>query len=135
MTREKHLELIQGVINRMAGNSFQLKGWSVTLVSALLALAANDGRAHFVLVAYFPTIAFWVLDGYFLCQERLFRELYKAVCDQSGDDSNFSMDTSKYKDKVASWLGVCFSRTLFIFHGMILVVVIIATELAFALAS
>ena len=29
----KHLEMIQGVINRMAGNSFALKGWSVTLIA------------------------------------------------------------------------------------------------------
>ncbi len=36
----KHLEMIQGVVNRMASNSFQLKGWSVVLVSALFALAA-----------------------------------------------------------------------------------------------
>lgn len=34
---DKHLALVQGVINRLAGNSFSLKGWSVTLVSALLA--------------------------------------------------------------------------------------------------
>ena len=38
----KHLEMIQGVINRMASNSFLLKGWTVVLVSALFALAAND---------------------------------------------------------------------------------------------
>ena len=44
MTREKHLELIQGVINRMAGNSFHLKGWSVVLVSALFALAASNAK-------------------------------------------------------------------------------------------
>ena len=25
----KHLEFIQGVINRLATNSFQMKGWSV----------------------------------------------------------------------------------------------------------
>jgi hypothetical protein len=40
----KHLELVQGVINRMAGNSFILKGWSVTLTSALFALAAKDAN-------------------------------------------------------------------------------------------
>ncbi len=27
----KHLEFIQAAINRMAGNSFLLKGWTVTL--------------------------------------------------------------------------------------------------------
>lgn len=31
-----HLEMIQGVINRMAGNSFALKGWAVTLVAGIL---------------------------------------------------------------------------------------------------
>jgi len=32
-----HPQMIHGVINRMAGNSFLLKGWSVTLVAALRA--------------------------------------------------------------------------------------------------
>jgi hypothetical protein len=36
----KHLELIQGVINRMAHCSFLLKGWSVILISGLFALGA-----------------------------------------------------------------------------------------------
>ena len=35
----KHLELTQGVLNRLANNSALLKGWSVTLVAALLALS------------------------------------------------------------------------------------------------
>jgi hypothetical protein len=68
MTREKHLELIQGIINRMAGNSFKLKGWSVVLVSALFALGVSDANDDFVLLAFLPAIAFWVLDGYFLLQ-------------------------------------------------------------------
>ena len=37
-----HLQMILGVVNRMAGNSFMVKGWSVTLVAALFALAAAD---------------------------------------------------------------------------------------------
>ena len=28
----KHLELIQGVVNRLGGNSFLLKGWSMTVL-------------------------------------------------------------------------------------------------------
>ena len=32
----KHLEMIQAVIVRMGNNSFLLKGWSVTLISAYL---------------------------------------------------------------------------------------------------
>ncbi|MEN6576132.1 MAG: hypothetical protein ABFD90_07300 [Phycisphaerales bacterium] len=134
MTREKHLELLQGVINRMAGNSFQLKGWSVVLVSALFALAANDMRVHFVFVAYFPALAFWVLDGYFLRQERMYRKLYDEVREAKGDP-DFSLDASGYAEKVDSWATVCLSKTLLIFHGMVLGVVIAATILMFAVAS
>jgi len=44
----KHLEMIQGIINRMAGNFFLLKGWCITLISALFALAANNSNPFFV---------------------------------------------------------------------------------------
>ncbi len=124
MNREKHLELIQGVINRMAGNSFHLKGWSVVLVSALFALAASDAKVYFVYLAFLPAIAFWVLDGYFLWQERMYRKLYDAVRKGQGD-SDFSMNAYTYKEKVASWSATCFSTTLSIFHGMVIGAVII----------
>ena len=61
----KHLDFIQGVINRLSTNSFLLKGWSVVLVSALFALSASDSNMKFVVLAYFPAISFWALDGYF----------------------------------------------------------------------
>jgi hypothetical protein len=70
--KRMHLEFIQGVIHRMARNSFLLKGWAVTLVSALLALSAGGAFRRDVIVAYLPLIGFWMLDGYFLHQERLF---------------------------------------------------------------
>ena len=37
----KHLEMVQGVINRMANNSFMLKGWAVTLVAGIFALSGE----------------------------------------------------------------------------------------------
>ena len=74
--REAHLAMIQGVINRLAQNSFLLKGWSVLLVSALLAVAASSSEDWILPVAFLPTAAFWGLDGYYLRQERLFRRLY-----------------------------------------------------------
>ena len=51
-----HLEMIQGVVNRLSHNSFLLKGWSVVLVSAMFALSARDSAALFVYLAYFPAI-------------------------------------------------------------------------------
>jgi|ERR1017187_6601653 hypothetical protein len=70
-----HLNMIQGVINRMATNSFQVKGWSVVIVSALFALASREARPTLVYIAFLPAMVFWPLDGYFLWQERLFRRI------------------------------------------------------------
>ncbi len=70
-----HLEMIQGVVNRLAHSSALLKGWSVVLVAALFALAAKDSAKHFALLAFLPAVVFWGLDGYYLWQERLFRNL------------------------------------------------------------
>jgi len=120
-----HLEMIQGVINRMAGNSFLIKGWSVTLVSALFALAAVGTNPLFVYIAYFPSFAFWVLDAFFLRQERLFRELHDHVRHLRYDAIDFSMNTLPFERNVDSTFSVGMSRTLLIFHGTVVLVVII----------
>ncbi len=64
-----HLGFIQGIITRMGTNSFLLKGWSVTLVAAMFALAVKDADKSFMLIAYFPVFVFWALDASFLHQE------------------------------------------------------------------
>lgn len=125
MTREKHLELIQGVINRMAANSFHLKGWSVVLVSALFALAGEDRHVYFVYLAFLPALAFWLLDGYFLWQERMYRRLYDAVRKEKDPESDFSMNAYRYRGDVDPWLATCISSTLGIFHGMVLAAILI----------
>ncbi len=121
----KYLEMIQSVINRMASNSFLLKGWSVTLVSALFALAAKDSNQFFIYLAYFPCIAFWSLDGYFLWQERMYRKLYQNATKVSPDSIDFDLNAAKYKNEVDSWFSVCFSITLRMFHGGILGVIVL----------
>ena len=59
----------------MAANAFLLKGWSVTLVSALFALSAIDRSRAFFIIAYLPVLVFWALDAYYLSLERQFRAL------------------------------------------------------------
>lgn len=121
----KHLEMIQGVINRMASNSFLLKGWSVTLISALFALAANDTNQLFIYLAYFPCVAFWSLDGFFLWQEKMYRKLYEEVAQKTESEIDFNLNAVKYKDDVESWFSVCFSTTLKMFHGVIFGVIVL----------
>jgi len=119
----KHLEMLQTIIQRMAGNSFMLKGWSVILVSALFALAVDASKSRLVFLAYLPAFVFWLLDGYFLYQERMFRKLYDKVRETSEDAIDFSMNTAPVAGQVASWLRVMFSRTLFLFHGAIILTI------------
>lgn len=124
--KRKHLELIQNIINRMAANSFFLKGWTVTIVSAIFVLAQKDSNGAYLLVAIIPIIAFWSLDGFFLRQERLFRTLYDEVRGLSEDKINFSMNTSLCQASVQNWFRTIISKTLGLFYGSILAAVIVA---------
>lgn len=115
--KHKHLEFIQAAVNRMAGNLFLLKGWSITLIAALFALAARDSNKAYVLIAYFPLLIFWCLDGYFLSQERRLRVLYDYVRQLNEPDINFSMDTRPFSnDPRTSWAGSLLSRTLVVYY-------------------
>ena len=73
---QKHLEIMQGTITRMAENSRTCKVWCVTLVSAILVLVARTGEADHALIALAPTVLFYVLDAYYLSLERGFRRSY-----------------------------------------------------------
>lgn len=120
---ETHLTLIQTNIGRLATTSFLIKGWSVTLVAAIFALAAKDSNPAFVLIAYFPAIMFWLLDGYFLGMERRFVAMYNAA--STGNVSNYEIQPHNFTDKRASMSGACFSRTILLFHGSILATILL----------
>lgn len=119
-----HLTFIQGVINRMGQNSFLLKGWSITVVAALFALAAQGANKHFVLIAYFPAFMFWLLDAYFLYQERLFRKLYEKVsCGEISSDT-YTLNIRPIKGEVGWYSSAALSKTLLLFHGSVIAVLL-----------
>jgi len=111
--KHKHLEFIQGVINRLAADSSRIKGWTVFLVSAILVFLAQEGSVEYAWVVSIPLLAFWGLDGYFLWQERLFRDLYDHVRTLEDDEIDFSMNIGIFDQK---WLNATFSRTLALFY-------------------
>ena len=113
-----YLQMIQAVITRMARNSFLIKGWSITVVAALGALAAAGTSEFFVYLACFPAVMFWALDAYFLRQERLFRKLWDRARKPDAK-IDFSMDTRPFNDEVDSTGQVAWSLTLRLFHGTI----------------
>lgn len=132
--KRMHLELIQGVINRMANNSFMLKGWAVTLVAGIYALASKDADKVYFFFTYVPIIVFWGLDAYYLRQEKLYRKLYDKVRKIDGNSIDFSMNATlkEFKDWKTFYPSVVFSVTEFWFYFplAILTAVVIYLDLA-----
>lgn len=121
----KHLEFIQNVITRMNSNSFLIKGWTVTLVSALFALEAKDTNTDYVIVSYISIPIFWILDGFYIAQERQYRELYKEVTKKEDIQVNFNMDASTFNKGKRTWLCGILSKTLIPFYGFFILITLI----------
>ena len=79
---QKHLEIMQGVIQRMAENSRYCKLWCVTLVSAVLVLVARAEKPEYALVALVPAAMLTVMDAYYLALERGYRRSYSEFVDK-----------------------------------------------------
>lgn len=125
--QHKHLDFVQAVINRLANNSFLMKGWTLTLSSALLGFAVTQKHAGLALVAVVPAAAFWVLDTYYLRLERAFRDMYADIAARRVTD--FKIEPKPYVEKQpwsASW-----SISLLVFY---LTVFTLAVAVALVLA-
>lgn len=97
--------LIQGCINRMASNSFQLKKWYVALVFlGITNSCQKDIDKYLVLYMILAlTCIFWYLDGFFLKMETLYRWKYewvikKRIC----GNTEFFYDLNPYNKNM--WL-------------------------------
>jgi hypothetical protein len=74
-----HINLLQGIINRLAGASASCKTWCIALVAALLSLAGTSHLPGVTSIALVPVIIFGFLDTSYLAQERAYRDLFKAI--------------------------------------------------------
>ena len=107
----KYLEFIQNIVTRMNQNSFMIKGWTVAIVSALLALYADKENELFILISIFPVSIFMFLDSYYLWQERKFRHLYSKVLDE--DEAQKVKLFSMNKNVGNDCYKICYFKALF----------------------
>ena len=100
---EKEIDLIQACINRMAQNSFIVKGWTITLITVILALLPEkiDIRLLCAIVIV-ATVCFWYLDAFFLRTERLYRWKYEWVIANRPKSEEYCYDLNPYNEKM--WL-------------------------------
>lgn len=94
-SRIRYLEAIQRVVDRLSNTSFILKGWAVSLVAGLMALAASGTNQGYVLLAYIPITVFWFLDAYFLMMERQYRDMFNRNIDLSQKLEHFTLKRDK----------------------------------------
>ena len=73
---QAHLQIMQGVISRMADNSTASKAWCITIVSAILVLVADKSKPEYAFIALVPIFLFLALDSYYLALEKAFRDSY-----------------------------------------------------------
>lgn len=99
----KEIDLIQGCINRMAHNSFLIKGWLISLIAVVLTLLPENFEIKWLcIVGLIITICFWYLDGYFLKLERLYRWKYEWVIVKRADTDKWSYDLNPHN--INMWL-------------------------------
>jgi hypothetical protein len=121
--RVKHLEFIQAVVTRLGNNSFLVKGWGMTLAGAFIAFSVNKLSWKIALAGLIPVTGFWLLDSYFLRQERLFRKLYNDVRKRDTTVEVFDMNHTIHKE-VTSWASTALSHTMLLFYGPLVVILL-----------
>jgi hypothetical protein len=115
----KHLELIQGVIDRMAQNSFLFKGWAITIAAGVSAFAASSATRGVVGIALGSTAIFWGLDAYYLRLERCFIDLYGRVAGMKADQVDLQMSINRTRP-VPMWAKALLRPHNSAFYGTLL---------------
>lgn len=100
---EKHLEFLQNNISRMNQCSFQMKGWSIAIASALIAVfvstasSEKPGSKIYLLTAAAATFLFWCLDSLYLSKERKFIGIYNDLIGVGNGEKQTAVQIRKYE--------------------------------------
>ena len=131
--RISYLQMIQGVIDRMATSSAIFKGFSATIVTGVSVVSLVDVNTWILILSFFPMIVFMILDIYYLRLERQYRFLYEKIrLDEWTTD--FKLDPPDIKtiqnvgganDVDTSILSCIKSPSIYLFYGPMLVISVI----------
>lgn len=100
---EKHLEFLQNNISRMNQCSFQMKGWAITIASALVAIfvstisSESQGNKIYLYAAIASSILFWGLDSLYLSKERKFIGIYNDIIGVDNEANQPTVNIKEYE--------------------------------------
>ena len=119
-----HLQMIQGVIDRMSTSAAVYKGFAATIVTGIAAISFTDVRSRVLLAAFLPVVCFLAMDTYYLQLEKKYRILYEKVRTEVVL-SDFSLNPYCTKDELkknrATVLDCLRSPSIWMFYGPIIV--------------
>lgn len=114
-----YLEMIQGVVNRMASTSSTFKGIAMTLFAGVLAIAFSlDGpnRMLALVFATFSLIGIAGFDCWYFMLEKRYRRLYgEVLVGKHAMDFNLTNDR-RLKVKPSEVLG---SKSIWLFYSLL----------------
>ena len=108
---EKHLEFLQNNIERMNQCSFQMKGWAITIASALIAVFVSTisderpGSKIYLMAAIAATVLFWCLDSLYLSKERRFIGMYNDLIGVGNGADQPAIQIKEYEIPVKKYGG------------------------------
>lgn len=125
-----YISLIEEIIKRMANNTFIIKGWAITVISALLTLGTSlkiNFSIYIIIIVI--DVAFCFLDCFYLRQERLYRNLYSYVIKCSKDENEqidyYNLNASLYSNKRTRYVNVICSKSILPLYGMLVILIFI----------
>ncbi|MCQ2710244.1 hypothetical protein JT073_04410 [Helicobacter pylori] len=122
----EELKILQGVINRMAQNSLECKKWTLALVVGVLSLKIEAISNFYGLCVLGVLLAcFYLLDAYYLMQEKLFREQYQWLIENrlKTDERLFEVLPAHQTCHLTQFLSAMFSFSLFPYWALALCLV------------
>lgn len=122
----KEIDLIQNCINRMAQNSFMLKGWALTIFAGVTAFTKGENLSNpvtLVCTTIIPFICFWILDSFYLRTEKKYRRMYEnMLTKRKANNTDGQYELNPKTIKVDCFIKVMFSITMIFFYGIPLLV-------------
>lgn len=127
----KEIDLIQSCINRMAKNSFMVKGWALTIFAGVITISKMEVINNLWLLIctiLVPYLAFWMLDAFFLHTERKYRKMYAWVIQErknGNTEYQYDLNPARFNAEVGCMSNSFFSKTLLLFYGIPTIVIIL----------
>ncbi len=131
---QAYLQMLQGVIDRMARNSATCKNFCITLVGVIAALSKSGQSPNAIWVALLPIAIFVLLDGLYLSLEKGFRKTYADFVDklhkgEAKSEDIFRIAPPPGYSTPKQMLEACRSWSVWLLYGALLILLFVVRVL------